>query len=109
MNEICCFSGFIGRSWSMLFAAAGYHVSLFDSDQSQLTTASTEILTQLQYLKSENLLSGNLSASEIFSQISSASTLKECLQNSFYVQVNYLCVINLKNVIEIVFIYVAHK
>ena len=41
-------SGLIGRSFAMLFASAGYHVTLYDIEKSQVANALENILLMLK-------------------------------------------------------------
>ncbi|KAL3882163.1 hypothetical protein ACJMK2_028531 [Sinanodonta woodiana] len=81
-------SGLIGRSWSMLFAAAGYQVRIYDTDPSRMSQALEEIKLQLQDLDKRGLLRGELTADEQFSRITIATTLEECVKDSFFIQEN---------------------
>lgn len=71
----------------MLYAAAGYHVCMYDNVESQLNAALADIQSQLKDLKAKDLLRGRLNVDEQFSRISVTSSLKECVQDSFFVQV----------------------
>lgn len=79
-------SGFIGRSWAMLFASAGYSVSLYDIDSNQVQSALEIIKGELKRLESNGLLRGKLSGEEQFKLISPSKTLRETIQNAKYVQ-----------------------
>lgn len=61
------YSGLIGRSWSMLFLAAGYEVVIFDIVPDQVKSAFEEIRSQLKKLEDNKLLRGNLTAEQQFS------------------------------------------
>ncbi|KAF2355679.1 3-hydroxyacyl-CoA dehydrogenase NAD binding [Trinorchestia longiramus] len=80
------FSGLVGRSWAMLFAASGYEVSIYDAVQKQVTFALGETERQLQTLEKSGMLRGSDSAQVQFSRIKGVSSLKECIQGAFYVQ-----------------------
>lgn len=50
LTEVCacvCFSGLIGRSWSMVFVSGGYNVNIFDNVPGQAAKAITEIRSVL--------------------------------------------------------------
>lgn len=64
-----CFSGLIGRSWAMIYAAAGYKVFIYDIEPSQVENALSETEHQLQLLEKEGNLRGKLSAEKQFSLI----------------------------------------
>nr|XP_002131138.1 lambda-crystallin-like [Ciona intestinalis] len=79
-------SGLIGRSWSMLFAGAGYNVVLFDVVQSQLDNALVDIKNQLMKLEEQSLLRGKLTANEQFSLIKVTNDLPEAVKDAVHVQ-----------------------
>ncbi|KAL4232929.1 Crystallin [Mactra antiquata] len=79
-------SGLIGRSWSMLFAAADYDVCLYDIDEKQLSGAVQDIQKQLALLDKQGLLRGQLSADQQFKNISTTSDLSQCVENADYIQ-----------------------
>lgn len=79
-------SGLIGRSWSMLFASVGYHVSLYDVISENVDSALSIIKTELQSLEKEGLLRGKLSAKEQYALITKASTLEDCLKGALHCQ-----------------------
>ena len=85
---MCVYSGFIGRSWAMLFAAAGYNVSLFDIDPKQIEGALKNIQSQLENLASAGLMKGTLSKEDQFSLISGTENMAECMKGAIYVQVS---------------------
>ena len=59
-----CFSGLVGRSWAMIFASAGYTVSLYDLEPSQVESALKDIVSQLEALEKSDSLRGQGSALE---------------------------------------------
>ncbi len=73
----------------MLFACAGYRVSLYDADPSQISGALSEIESQLRRLRSQGYTRGTLSLQEQLDRISPAASLKECLDGAFFVQVEF--------------------
>ena len=83
------FSGLIGRSWSMLFAAAGYKVVMFDIQPTQVQSALSEILVQLKNLQEKGLLRGSLTVEEQHARISGTNDLRQCVQDAVYIQVTF--------------------
>lgn len=81
-------SGLIGQNWAMIFAGAGYHVTIFDVDPSQLTRAQSIIKTTLEQYEQEGYIRGKLSAVEQMALVSTSSSLPECLSGATYVQVH---------------------
>ncbi|CAG9858887.1 unnamed protein product [Phyllotreta striolata] len=79
-------SGLIGRSWGMIFAAAGWRVSLYDIEPKQIETALADINQQLKTLEKEKLLRGTLSADQQFALISGTTKLVECVKNATMLQ-----------------------
>jgi len=79
-------SGLIGRSWAMIFASAGYNVSIFDNDPNQLKTGKEVIMTQLRDLEKKQLLRGKLDVEAQYNLISWTENLKECVHNAKYIQ-----------------------
>ncbi|XP_071113482.1 lambda-crystallin-like [Haliotis cracherodii] len=79
-------SGLIGRSWCMLFACAGYEVSLYDVDPEQVARALEDIRVQLDKLQKEGLPRGTLSAQQQRDRISPVDSVKDCVQGAFYIQ-----------------------
>ncbi|XP_026481999.1 lambda-crystallin homolog isoform X1 [Ctenocephalides felis] len=79
-------SGLIGRSWSMLFAAQGYKVTLFDIDDARIFDALNYIEGELKRLEAANLLRGKLTAKQQFSCVSGSSSLAEAVKGAFFVQ-----------------------
>lgn len=79
-------SGLIGRSWSMLFVAAGYEVVIFDIVSDQVKNALEDVKTQLEKLENEKLLRGNLTAKQQFSLLKGTTQLEECAHDVIYIQ-----------------------
>ncbi|CAH1173643.1 unnamed protein product [Phaedon cochleariae] len=79
-------SGLIGRSWAMIFASAGYSVSLYDIDQKQIETALADIEQQLKTLEKGGLLRGTTSSDQQFALIKGTINLQESVKNATIVQ-----------------------
>jgi len=79
-------SGLIGKSWAMLFAAAGYDVFLYDLYQEQIDAALTNIKEQLLSLESKGLLRGSLTAAQQADRIQGAASLHHCVDGAKFVQ-----------------------
>ncbi|KAK3874673.1 hypothetical protein Pcinc_020404 [Petrolisthes cinctipes] len=79
-------SGFIGRSWAMLFASVGYDVCMYDVQEKQVSDALQEIHRQLTNLETTGLLKGKLTAAEQKKCIRGVTSLKECVQGAKHVQ-----------------------
>jgi L-gulonate 3-dehydrogenase len=81
----CC-SGLIGRSWAMLFAAAGYQVYMYDVDRKRVDDAIADIGNQLKNLEKAGLLRGQLTVEEQHARVHAVDSLADCLSSAFYVQ-----------------------
>lgn len=79
-------SGLIGGSWAMLFAGAGYQVTIFDIVQEQIDKTFQFIETELNRLEKEKILRGKLNAAEQLKSISSTMDLNELVENAIYIQ-----------------------
>ncbi|GAB6032551.1 hypothetical protein CHUAL_011444 [Chamberlinius hualienensis] len=79
-------SGFIGHSWAMVFASAGYQVSLYDSEEGKASKALKEISQKLEELEKSGLLRGKLNAKSQQSLIKAATSLKDCVNGAFFIQ-----------------------
>ncbi|XP_042224469.1 lambda-crystallin homolog [Homarus americanus] len=79
-------SGFIGRSWAMLFAGVGYEVCIYDIKAEQVSAALDDILHQLKNLHKSGLLRGKLSVEEQHKCIKGATSLKECVSGAVFIQ-----------------------
>ena len=80
-------AGFIGRSWSMVFARAGCDVSLYDAYPDALEQAMILIEQNLADLESNKLIA---SATSVNSRIKTVSTLEEAIVDAQWVQENAL-------------------
>jgi L-gulonate 3-dehydrogenase len=78
-------SGFIGRSWSVLFARAGFNPCLYDIEENQLKTAEESILVWLKSMQDDGLLRGQ-KAEDVMKRISFQSDLQEAMKNADYMQ-----------------------
>ena len=81
------FSGLIGQNWAMIFSGAGYLPCLFDVDPNQLSRALTATREALQQYEKKGYLRGQGSAETQADKISTTTSLEECLNGAFYVQV----------------------
>ena len=64
------FSGLIGRSWAMLFAGAGYHVSMYDVSLDLVDKAIKDIDEQLKALEKSGMLRGTTTAAQQLALVS---------------------------------------
>ena len=78
--------GLIGRAWSIVFARAGFPVSLFDSSQEAGSKALGFIEARLPELHEAGLLADT--PAEVMARISLAPTLEAALDGAVYVQEN---------------------
>lgn len=78
-------SGLIGRCWSVLFARAGWSVSLFDIQAAQLEAGLAAVRSQLEELAEADLLRGQ-SVDEVFARVSTTSDLSAAIGDADYVQ-----------------------
>ncbi|XP_043272467.1 lambda-crystallin homolog [Venturia canescens] len=79
-------SGLIGRSWAMLFASVGYHVTIYDIVPEQISKALEDINNQLKRLEKNGLLRGSLTADQQFGLIKGSTSLEETVKNAKLVQ-----------------------
>ena len=77
------FSGLIGRSWAMLFAGAGYHVSLYDVSLDLVEKALKDIDEQLQALEKSGMLRGTTTAAQQLALVTGKYTLLLFLSNIY--------------------------
>ncbi|NXE47166.1 CRYL1 protein, partial [Casuarius casuarius] len=80
------FSGLIGRSWAMVFAAAGFKVKLYDIVQQQITSALESIRKQMKELEESGFLKGALSAEKQLTLISGCTDLKAAVEGATFIQ-----------------------
>jgi 3-hydroxyacyl-CoA dehydrogenase len=78
--------GLIGRAWSIVFARAGFSVSLFDSSLEAASKALGFIQARLPELHDAGLLVDT--PAEVMARISLAPTLEAALDGAIYVQEN---------------------
>jgi len=84
MNKIAIVgSGFIGRSWSILFARAGHPVQLFDNDAATAGQAIGIIETSLNDLAAHGLVDD---PAAVLGRITIGETLAETLDGAVHVQ-----------------------
>ncbi|XP_022094846.1 lambda-crystallin homolog [Acanthaster planci] len=79
-------SGLIGRSWTLIFISAGYNVTIFDIEQSQLSSALVDIDKQLVELQKSGLLRGTLTPEQQKALVSVTSDMKEAVTGSLHIQ-----------------------
>ena len=79
-------AGLIGRSWSIVFARAGFEVALFDSSQQAASDALGFIAARLPELHAAGLLVDAPAA--VMARIGLAPTLEAALSGAIYVQEN---------------------
>ncbi|XP_025926282.1 lambda-crystallin homolog isoform X1 [Apteryx rowi] len=79
-------SGLIGRSWAMVFAAAGFEVKLYDIVQQQITGALESIRKQMKELEESGFLKGALSAEKQLALISGCTDLKAAVEGAAFIQ-----------------------
>lgn len=79
-------SGLIGQNWSMIFASAGYNVTVFDVDPDQLKRAQSSLKSTLEQYERDGYLRGKLTAVQQMALISTSSSISDCLKDAFYVQ-----------------------
>ncbi|XP_041462515.1 lambda-crystallin homolog [Lytechinus variegatus] len=79
-------SGLIGRSWAMIFASAGYNVTIFDIEPSQVSNALKLIKEQLEELTASGMLRGTLSAEAQYALLKGSNSMEEALSGASFVQ-----------------------
>jgi 3-hydroxyacyl-CoA dehydrogenase len=77
-------SGFVGRSWALLFAAAGYAVSVNDPDPSALDAVSAGIAASLAQLSASGVIRERSGA--VLTRIRTERDLATALEGADYVQ-----------------------
>lgn len=86
-------SGLVGKSWAMIFASAGYRVSLFDVDPAQVKKALENIKDELVQFEKDGVLRGKLSAEAQNQLISGSADLSDCITvttSSLHIMTFYL-------------------
>ncbi|XP_038674158.1 lambda-crystallin homolog isoform X2 [Scyliorhinus canicula] len=87
-NILIVGSGLIGQSWAMLFASAGYRITLYDTVEQQVTRAIENIRQQLIELEGTGMLRGALKSKEQMLLISACSDLVQAVEGAIHIQVN---------------------
>lgn len=77
-------AGSIGIGWAIVFARAGYSISLFDVDQIQIASSATRIDERLTLLSRHNLLKEDIAV--ISSRVSATADMKLALSGAGYIQ-----------------------
>ena len=80
-------TGLIGRSWSIVFARAGFEVWLWDPVEGAVLTAIKLIKEGLPSLAEENLLNG-CSVEQVFGRIHASDSLEDALDGADHLQEN---------------------
>lgn len=78
-------AGLIGRAWAIVFARAGFDVSLWDGDAKALNASLGTIGERLEDLKKAELIAD---PSAVLKRIAPRATLRETLADAVYVQEN---------------------
>jgi L-gulonate 3-dehydrogenase len=86
-------AGFIGRSWSMVFARAGYDVSLYDVSSEALEQAMELLKENLTDLETNKLIGSHL---EVNARIKVVTDLGEAINGVDWVQENALEKVEIK-------------
>jgi L-gulonate 3-dehydrogenase len=86
-------AGFIGRSWSMVFARAGYDVSLYDVSSEALEQAMELLEENLTDLETNKLIGSHL---EVNARIKVFTDLEEAINGVDWVQENALEKVEIK-------------
>ena len=80
-------TGLIGRSWSIVFARAGFEVWLWDPVEGAVSTAIKLIKEGLPSLAEENLLTG-CSVEQVFGRVHASDSLEDALDGADHLQEN---------------------
>lgn len=83
-------SGLVGQNWAMIFASVGYSVKLFDVSEDKINSALEKIGQQLKSYSDKGILRGNIDWDQQLALITGSSSLAECLNGVFYVQVKLI-------------------
>jgi L-gulonate 3-dehydrogenase len=77
--------GVVGSSWALVFARAGFQVSVFDPSQSSIDRAIGRVMKWASELEPVGLLQGQ-TTEQIFALLKPSTTLEEALYEADYVQ-----------------------
>jgi L-gulonate 3-dehydrogenase len=86
MNKIAIVGcGLVGGSWALVFARAGFEVSLYDPSAASLEKAFEFVQSTGPELEAQGLLDGQ-SVNDVLKRLTPASTLAEAVEDADYVQ-----------------------
>ena len=70
----------------MIFASGGYHVSIYDIDEKQVSRALTLIQEKLNRFEKQGCLRGKATAAQQAQLITGHTNLAECVEGACYLQ-----------------------
>ncbi len=80
-------TGLIGTGWSVVFARAGWNVSLYDIEPGKAKQSADQAATTLRFLETEGLVTASADA---IARLRPVTTLEEAVEGATYVQENVL-------------------
>ena len=85
MNITLVGSGLVGGSWAIVFARAGYDVTIFDPSPAALETAMKFARTAAPSLAAQGLLNG-ADPAQVVARLKPAASLADAVRNADYIQ-----------------------
>lgn len=79
-------SGLIGRSWALVFISGGFSVKIYDKEPGMACSAVSSLRQQVAQLQQNNMLRGELSASEQVALVSACDDLQRAVEGAFFIQ-----------------------
>jgi len=79
-------SGIVGKSYAMMFAGAGYNVSMYDIVPEKVTAALSDVKEQMKLFERDGYLRGKDTAEQQMERIAGSFTLRECVEGAVYLQ-----------------------